>query len=135
MPTSDELKAIRNDNIQYVTYTHPDDYGQIPPEMFRQVGVSAPPEAVALIESGDLRAFDVLLPMLDDPDRNWAAFVILVALTGTQAETVTMFEHAKDFQGSNTQVKARKEWEEWLAKFRAQLHWSPKRKQFRLHAT
>ncbi|HUS28431.1 MAG TPA: hypothetical protein VMZ53_07980 [Kofleriaceae bacterium] len=127
----DALGAIRNDNIEYATYTRPDDRRKVPPGLYRQVSVTAPQEAFALTRSGDMRAFDLLVPMLDDPERNWAAFVMLAALTGHEAATVIAFDNAAGFKGSAGERDARKNWEAWLADHRATLTWDAERHQFR----
>jgi hypothetical protein len=131
MPSTDQLTAIRNDNIKYATYTPPADRGKTPPGLYRQVFVLAPPEAVALTRSADMHAFDVLVPMLDDPDRNWAAAVMLSTLTGHFASDVIAFENAESFKGSVGERDARKNWETWLAEHRANLQWDAERHQFR----
>ncbi|HTL32235.1 MAG TPA: hypothetical protein VL326_03870 [Kofleriaceae bacterium] len=130
MPSNDQLNAIRNDNIDFATYTPEEDLGKAPPGLYRQLSVTAPPEAFALTRSGDMRAFDVLVPMLDDPDRNWAAFVMLAALTGHEAANVIAFGKAQDFKGTVGARDARKNWEAWLADRRAKLQWDATRKQF-----
>jgi hypothetical protein len=132
MPQTPELQAIRNDNIQYATYTPPGDRGKAPPSLYRQLSVTAPPEAFELTRSGDARAFDVLVPMLDDPERNWAAVVMLAALTGHDASIVIAFENAEGFKGTVGEHDARKNWESWLAEHRAKLQWDAERHQFRV---
>lgn len=122
-PITIDLQAIRNDNISYGTYTPPGDRGKAPPGLYRKVMVVAPPEAVELIRSGNMRAFDAIVPMLDDPDRNWAAYVMLAALTEHGSPNVIAFEKAEYFKGTVGERDARKEWEAWLAKYRARLQW------------
>jgi hypothetical protein len=130
--TKPDVKSIRNDNIEYATFTPPGDRGKVPPGLYRNVGVSAPPEAVTLTRSGDMRVFDQLVPMLDDPERNWAAFVMLSALTGHDASLVISFENAEGFKGTAGERDARKSWETWLAEHRAKLQWDAERHQFRV---
>jgi hypothetical protein len=130
--TKPDVKAIRNDNIEYATYTPPEGRGKAPPSLYRQVSVTAPPEAFALSRSGDIATLDVLVPLLDDPDRNWAALVMLSALTGHRAPDVIAFEKAENFKGTVGEHDARKHWETWLAEHRAKLQWDAERHQFRV---
>src|SRR5262249_44553760 len=82
------MENVRNDNIKFATFQLP---GATLPTMQRKIMVVAPPEAVALARSGDVTVLDRLIPLLDNPDRAWAAVVMLSAMTWHDAETVKDF--------------------------------------------
>jgi hypothetical protein len=123
----DEMQAIRNDTIQFATFRPPD---ATLPTRGRQVMVVAPPEAVALARSGNLAAIDRLLPLLGDPDRAWAAEVMLAAMTGHDADLVNDFQREpKDFLPVFGQgLKER--WQTWLDGVRDKLKWDEQRHRF-----
>ena len=119
--------AVRNDTIQYATMRPPE---ATLPTRGRRVVVVAPPEAVALARRGDPALLDQLVALLADPDRAWAAEVMLAALTGNEADLVN------DFQGSPGSFldalgkTAPQRWQAWLAGVRGKLQWDASRNQF-----
>lgn len=119
--------AIRNDTIQFATMRRPD---ATLPTRDRMVVVVAPPEAVALARRGDLALLDQLVALLADPERAWAAEVMLAALTGHEADLVN------DFQGSPGSFldvlgkTAPERWQAWLAGVRGKLQWDAASNQF-----
>ena len=119
--------AIRNDSIQFATMRPPE---ATLPTRGRRVVVVAPPEAVALARRGDVALLDQLVALLADPERAWAAEVMLAALTGNEADLVNDFqgspESFRDVLGKN----APQRWQAWLATVRGKLQWDASRDQF-----
>jgi hypothetical protein len=119
-----DLQAIRNDNIKFGTYRPPDAQFAT---LDRQIMVIEPPDAVTLVKSGNVAVFDQLLPLLDDPDRIWAAEVILAALTGNEAEIVQTFENDQEtFKKTKAARGARARWQQWLDEYRPRMKWDDK---------
>ena len=115
-----DLLIIRNDAIQFANYRPP---GATLPTRGRKIMIIGPPEAVRLARSGDLHLIDRLLPLLADPDRAWAAEVMLSAMTGHDSDLVLDYEKEpseffKDFGEGLEQA-----WQKWLAEVRDKLQW------------
>lgn len=91
MRTSLDVSGVRNDRIQVVTF-RPE--GARFAVLDRQIAVVGPPDLVEFVERAkranrsDLQA---LLPLLDDPNRSWAAEAVLAAVTGEEVDIVNTF--------------------------------------------
>lgn len=120
MSSTEGMENVRNETIKFATFQPP---GATLPTMQRKILVVAPSEAVALARSGDVSVLDRLIPLLDEPDRAWAAAVMLSAMTWHDVETV------KDFDGDPEGfLRAygrglRERWQKWLDGSRGTLEW------------
>jgi hypothetical protein len=119
--------AIRNDTIQFATMRPPE---ATLPTRGRRVIVVAPPEAVALARRGDPALLDQLVALLADPERAWAAEVMLAALTGNEADLVNAFQGTPESFPDALGKTAPARWQSWLAKMRDKLSWDAARNQF-----
>lgn len=114
------LEGVRNDRIQFVTMRPPGSHFAT---LERRVVVTAPTEAVALSQMGDLNVLDKLIEMLQKTDRAWAAFVLLAALTRRDEKIVDSFAiHPNDWWNSIGK-EAHGKWVAWLEKVRGHLAW------------
>lgn len=119
--------AIRNDSIQYATMRPPN---ATLPTRDRIVVVVAPPDAVTLAKRGDLALLDQLVALLSDPERAWAAEVMLAALTGYESDLVNDFQGTPDSFLGNLGKTASQRWLAWLGRTRDKLRWDASRNQF-----
>lgn len=127
MSTTDDLQVVRNDTVQFVTFRPP---GAQLPTRERQVRVAAPAEAVALARSGDITVLDRLVPLLADPQRAWAAEVMLAAMTGHEADMVNDFQRDPDKFLATYGQGMKERWEKWLGEHRNRLQWDESRLRF-----
>src|SRR5437773_9941083 len=93
MELKDMLSAVRNDRIQFATMRPP---GSQLATLERRVVVTAPPELVELSRTGDVEVLDKLVEMLKEPDRAWAAEVLLAAMTRKEEKLVDSFGGGPD---------------------------------------
>jgi hypothetical protein len=121
------MQAIRNDRIQFVTMR---PRRSTLPTLDRQVVLTGPPGAMALVERGDVAVLDKLVALLGDPERAWAAEVVLAALTQREADIVNSFQArpGEFFDGVGQGAKDR--WQKWLDGARGKLQWDPEARQF-----
>jgi len=122
-PTEADLQMIRNDTIKFGNYRPPE---ATLPTRGRKIMILGPADAVRLAHSGDLHVVDSLVPLLADPDRAWAAEVMLSAMTGHDSDLVLDYESnagdfLKDFGHGLEDA-----WKKWLAEFRDRLQWDDK---------
>ena len=122
MNLQDMLAAVRNDRIQFATTRPPDSLFAT---LERRVVVTGPPELIDLTRTGDLRVLDKLVNLLEEPDRAWAAMVLLAALTRREEKIVDAFA-ARPAEWSETVGKtAFERWGKWLDQSKGKLVWDP----------
>jgi hypothetical protein len=121
------LPSVRNDRIQLATSRPP---GARTAVLERRVTVTAPPEAVQLATSGDPRVLDALVPLLKDPSRDWAAEVLLAAMTGREEKQVDTYQAHPDEWRRTLGPTAYDRWSSWLNAARDRLAWDPNQRVF-----
>lgn len=120
MKHENNLDAVQNDRIEFVTMRPP---GSPFASLERRVVVTGPPELVAVAESGDVALLDELVERLNDPQRAWAAAVLLAAMTGREAKLVDAFAATPDEWWGAVGETAYARWAGWLAGARDHLVW------------
>ena len=115
------LKAVTDENIEFVT-TH-GDRTALPTPLGRRVVVTGPPKVVKLLSTGDVRVLDDLVSLLLDPNRAWAAEVVLASLTHNEEDIVNAFAAHPDQWQDSLGKKAHGRWSKWLASRKGALLW------------
>lgn len=120
MDLQEKLDSVRNDRIEFLTMRPPGSPFAI---LERRVVVTAPPELVELSLAGDVQALEPLIELLKDPDRAWAAVVLLAAMTRREEKIVDT--HASDPKGwwEPLGKTAFERWSTWLRGNRDKLVW------------
>jgi hypothetical protein len=121
------LSGIRNSSIQLATSRPP---GARMAVLERRVSVTGPPEAVELARSGDPAVLDALLPLLKDPERDWAAEVVLSAMTGREGKDVDTYQTQPEQWRQTLGAGAYDRWSRWLNSVRGHLAWDPAQQMF-----
>lgn len=106
------LAAVRNDRIEFATMRPP---GSQFATLERRVVVTGPPELVELSASHDPQAVTHLVELLRDPERAWAAEVLLAAMTGREAKIVDAFAATPDQWWDAVGKTAYERWTAWLS--------------------
>ncbi len=122
MEWSQLLDGVRNDRIGFVTAR---PLGSPFATLDRRVIVTSPEEAVQLSHTGDVRALDELVRLLHDPDRAWAAAVVLAALTREEEKLIESFASDPDEWWRTLGQEAQARWNAWLSEKRDALAWDP----------
>ena len=120
MELEEALAAVRNDRVQFVTFTPP---GSVFATLERRVVVTGPPELVNFSKTGDVHVLDKLVNLLSESDRAWAAAVLLAAMTGQEAKTVDVFAAHPDQWWDAVGTTAQERWRNWLDETREKLVW------------
>jgi hypothetical protein len=120
MELKDMLDAVRNDRIQFATTRPP---GSQFSTLERRVVVTGSPELVALSKTGDLAALDELVKLLKEPDRAWAAMVLLAAMTRQEEKVVDAFATAPGDWWDSVGKTAHKRYSDWLKEKKGKLVW------------
>ena len=115
------LEAVKNDRVEFVTMR---PSGSPFATLERRVVVTAPPELVELSRSGDVQVLDELVELLQDPDRAWAAEVLLAAMTGIEEKMVDSFAASPDQWWSSLGKGAHERWAKWLSEEKEDLVWN-----------
>jgi hypothetical protein len=121
------LEAVLNDRIEFATMRPPGSQFAV---LERRVVVTGPPELVALSHSGDLAVLAALVKLLQDPDRAWAAAVLLAALTGREADLVNAFAAHPEEWWDSAGHTAYARWTTWLGAATDKLIWDPQNQVF-----
>jgi hypothetical protein len=121
------LKAVRNDRIEFATMRPPGSPFAV---LERRVIVTGPPELVELSHTGDLRVLDALVDLLQDPDRAWAAEVVLAAMTRREEKLVDSFATAAGDWWESVGQTAHERWSTWLRENRENLVWDAENQVF-----
>jgi hypothetical protein len=111
------LDSVRTADIQYATFRPP---GSPFITLGRRMVVVAPPDAVELSHTGEVRVLDALVPLLLDEKRAFAAEVMLRAMMGD--EPLGLGEPAS-FSKEQGQA-AHAAWSKRLAELRSVLVWN-----------
>ena len=132
MNTKDQLDAVRNNRIRFATM-RPE--GSQFTTLERRVVITEPQELVALSRSGDLGVLDQLVELLRDPDRAWAAMVMLAAMTRVEEKIADNYSARPQDWWDDFGKTAFARWSKWLAENREKLQWEKEnnvfsRKQF-----
>lgn len=127
MDLTESLTSVRNDRIQFVTMSSPGSHFAT---LDRRVIVTGPPELVELSRAGDVRILDELVALLKDPDRAWAAMVLLSALTRREEEVVNAFATSPEKWWDSVGKTAYDRWTKWLTESRAKLTWDADNRAF-----
>jgi hypothetical protein len=118
----DLLDAVRNDSVEFVTFAPPDSQFAV---LDRRVAVVAPPELERLAVTGDPDVLDELIDLLRDPDRAWAAQVVLSAMTRREEKDVEAFSTDPGAWWAALGEGAHERWAEGLGEVRDRLRWDP----------
>lgn len=127
MELKDMLSAVRNDQIEFLTMSPPGSQFAI---LERRVIVTAPPELVELSQIGDVRVLESLVKMLKEPDRAWAAMVLLAAMTREEEKMVDVFATSPAEWWDSIGKTAHERWSKWLKEKRQKLAWDVEDKVF-----
>jgi hypothetical protein len=79
------LNAVTDENIEFLTTRYD---RAVLPTLDRRVVVTGPSDVVKLLSIGDVRVLEDLVTLLRDPNRAWAAEVVLAALTHNEEDIV-----------------------------------------------
>ena len=121
------LSAVQNDRIEFATMRPP---GSTFATLERRVVVTAPPELIDLSRTGDVRVLGELVDLLKDPDRAWAAEVLLAAMTRHEEKLVDTFAATPDKWWDAVGETAHKRWSSWLKENKRNLTWDPENNVF-----
>jgi len=127
MELTDQLDAVRNNRIQFATM-RPE--GSQFATLERRVVITEPQELVALSRSGDLGVLEQLVELLKDPDRAWAAMVLLAAMTRVEEKIADNYAARPQDWWDDFGKTAFARWSKWLAENREKLRWDPDNKVF-----
>lgn len=127
MKLNDMLEAAHNDRIEFVTMRPPDSQFAL---LERRVVVTGPPELVQLAQTGTLNMLDELVKLLADPDRAWAAEVLLAAMTRREEKIVDTYAAHPDEWWHSVGEGAYQRWNNWLKENRGKLAWDETSKTF-----
>jgi hypothetical protein len=127
MSLDDVLAEVYNGRIEFVTMRPPDSQFAL---LERRVVVTGPPELVQLAQTGTLDTLDELVKLLADPERAWAAEVLLAAMTRQEEKIVDNYAAHPDEWGRVMGERAYQRWGNWLKENRGKLAWDEVSKTF-----
>lgn len=114
------LQAVYNNRIEFATMRPPDSPFAA---LERRVVVTKPPELVNRSRMGDLQVLDELVKLLKEPDRAWAAVVLLAALTRREEKIVDTFAAIPNEWWDSLGKTAYERWSAWLNDVKEKLRW------------
>lgn len=116
------LAAVRNDRVQFVTIRPKGSRFAV---LERRIIVTGPPELIELAKVGDKHVLDDLIKMLKDPERGWAAFILLAAMTRIEEKIADTFATNTDSWWESAGKTAYERWNSWFNEVREKLVWDP----------
>jgi hypothetical protein len=119
--THELVASLRSATIRVATYRPPNSQLAT---LERKVTIIGPDEAKRLEAVGDPAILDELLPLLDDPERAWAANVLLAKLTQSDEKTVDIYAAQPDRWWQTFGPHARQSWQRFLDEHRGLLVWN-----------
>ena len=127
MELEDMLAAVRSDRVEFVTMRPP---GSAFATLERRVVVTGPPELVELAGTGDPAVLDELVKLLKDPERAWAAMVLLASMTCREEKIVDAFAARTGEWWDPVGKTAYERWYKWLDASREKLVWDTENRIF-----
>jgi hypothetical protein len=121
------LAVVRNDRVEFATMRPP---GSKFATLERRVFVTGPAELVELSKTGDVRVLEELVNILREPDRAWAAVVVLAAMTRRDEKTVDSFAAIPDRWWDWVGKTSYESWSAWLNRTKERLVWDSENKTF-----
>jgi hypothetical protein len=121
------LESVHNDRIQFATMQPPDSKFVT---LDRRVVVTGSPELVTLSRTGDPSVLDELVKLLREPDRAWAAQVLLAAMTRREEKMVDVFARTPEEWWNSVGKTAHQRWSQWLQEKKGKLIWNSENKVF-----
>ena len=121
MTADDSLTSVRNDRIQFATMRPPNSRSVT---LDRRVRIVGPPDLVQIARSGDLQHVADLIALLRDPDRAWAAEVMLASMTGQEEKMVDAYQRDPDKWQDTLGRTAHERWTTWFEGVRDRLMWN-----------
>ncbi|MEO8699043.1 MAG: hypothetical protein ABI867_03335 [Kofleriaceae bacterium] len=121
-PVNPLIGTLRSDTIQLVTYRPP---GSTFAVLDRRVMITGPADAKRLTELGEVAILDQLVPLLDDPERAYAASAVLAQLTQHDEKTVEVYATDRAGWWTTFGPSARRTWQAFLDEHRGELAWDP----------
>jgi len=121
------LAEVRNDRITFMTLRPPDSQFAL---LERRVVVTSPPELVQLAQMGTLDALYELIKLLTEPDRAWAAEVLLAAMTRREETIVDAYAAEPDAWWRGMGGGAYERWSNWLREHQGNVTWDEANKSF-----
>jgi hypothetical protein len=131
MPEIPDLESVTNERIQFLTMRPPGSFFAV---LERRVVVTAPPEAVEIARRGSVEVLDALVDLLKQPDRAWAAEVMLAAMTRREEKLVDAFATTPERWWGSVGETAHERWRAWLDEVRRRLVWDPEQGAFTVRA-
>lgn len=114
------LEAVHNDRIEFLTMRPPDSPFAT---LERRVVVTGPEELVRLSGTGEVQVLKDLVELLKNPERAWAAEVLLAAMTGREAKMVDSFAATPEQWWPSVGKSASERWSDWLTETEGKLVW------------
>jgi hypothetical protein len=127
MELKNVLASVRNDRIEFVTMRPP---GSEFVTLERRVVVSGPVELVNLSGTGDTQVLEERVKLLKEPDRAWAAVVLLAAMTRREEKIVDSFAATPNEWWDSVGKTAHERWSAWLSQTKGKLVWDSENKVF-----
>ncbi|MDZ4719528.1 MAG: hypothetical protein SH847_13820 [Roseiflexaceae bacterium] len=125
------LAHVRDTEIQFVTMRPPRSQFTT---LERRVVVTGPAELVELARMGDRRVLDKLIDLLQQPDRAWAAVVLLAAMTGHESKIIDSYATSPQHWWAALGETAHDRWAAWLQNIGTKLVWDAAQGMFRADA-
>lgn len=100
------------------------------PTLERRVVITGPPELIQLSTMVDLQILDELVSLLKEPDRAWAAEVLLASMTQNEEDIVNSFSSIANEWWDSLGKTSYRRWGKWLEENKEKLTWDPTKKVF-----
>ena len=115
------LDQVQNDSIEFVSLRSPETQFAL---LNRKIKVVGPSDVVSLSETGEKKILKELIELLKDSKRNWAAEVLLAAMTGREADIVNSFSKNSAAWQESLSQNAYAQWLVWFSENEDQLVWN-----------
>jgi hypothetical protein len=121
------LDAVDNTTIQFVSYR---PSGSVFALLDRKIGITGPAAVLNLVEEADPNLLTALIDLLKDPQKAWAAAIILTALTGGDGKVVESFSGRPEKWWEAIGTNAYGYWKNWYQENKNNLQWDKSKKIF-----
>lgn len=121
------LNAVDNKTIQFVSYRPSGSAFAI---LDRKISITGPPEVLELVDDADAHLLPALIDLLKDPQKAWAAAIILTSLTAGDGKVIESFsgEAEKWWEAIGTNVY--QYWNNWYEENKNNIQWNQSKKIF-----
>jgi hypothetical protein len=121
------LNAVDNKTIQFVSFR---PSGSAFALLDRNIKIVGPSAVLNLVEKANIALLPALINLLKDPEKAWAAAIILTSITGADGKLIESFSNEPGKWWESIGVNTYEHWNNWYLENKNNIQWDRSKKIF-----